>query len=179
MSSAANFGAPVAGSSKVRSPCGCTRAPTTASCQPWRRASAGCPNPRPRRPTRKADQMAELAEAPIPEIEQAQSRQGEDGLQPFAVQPVERIALAKPGMVGARGREQALLKVEGRVLQRILDRPEAEDPGERAEDGGQLLALLDRRVSGGRPAQCRPRETPRRSIERKPYTWVGRWPVSV
>ena len=55
-------------------------------------------------------------------------------------------------MVSARGGEQAPLEIKRRVLERILEGPEAEDPAQRTEDGRELLAVFGCRIGRARAA---------------------------
>ena len=102
--------------------------------------------------------MSKPAKPPVPKVEETQSDQGINRLQPFAIQPIERVTLPEPGVVGSRCPEQAFLHVERGVLEDVLDGPEPEHPKQRPEDGGKLLAVFDRRVSGGGPADSRPKK---------------------
>src|ERR1035441_9691668 len=78
------------------------------------------------------------------------------------------IALPEPGAVPSGGLGQTFGQMERGVLEHILERPKPKDPGQWPEYGGELLAVLDRRVGGASPAQSRPK---------KPYQESGQDPV--
>src|SRR6266853_5687137 len=100
--------------------------------------------------------MTELSKTTIPQVEEAERGYCNDRFQPFAVQPIKRIALAEFRAIRAECLEQTVLEMERCILDYVLNRPETKNPEQWAEDGRKFLAILDGSIGSRCSAEAGP-----------------------
>src|SRR5438093_6103701 len=100
--------------------------------------------------------MAEFFKTAIPKIEQAERGYCDDRFQPFTVKPIKGIALPEFRAIRAKCLEQAVLEMERCILDKVLNRPKTKNPEQWTEDRGKFLAILDRSIGSGCPAEAGP-----------------------